>query len=176
LPRDYPPPSFLDEVFNRNSTLFRVVRYQLYPLVQAATGREQIAGPPEVLPAELSPDVTFEGLKPPVLKRNQVSLDQVRAFYELAGRLPVLLVNEPMLVVQGAANSDVRYNSYYPRWVYDQYRGYVQEAATARGWNYLDLWNSIPARYFADTPLHLIPDGQHMLAEMLAPAIQAECP
>ena len=105
-----------------------------------------------------------------------VSLDQLEDFYTLAGRVPVILVNEPMLVLQAVPNSDVRYNSYYPRWVYDQYRQYVAEAAAAHGWNYLDFWDRYPAQYFTDTPLHLNPRGQHLLAEAIAPSIQKGCP
>ena len=158
------------------SALFRVTRFQLYPLIALATGRDQIVGPPQKLPAELSADQTFEGLKPPRLRPQQVSLDQVSDFHELADGVPVLLVNEPMLIVEGVKNSDVRYNSYYPRWVYDQYRQYLQAAAGENGWNYLDLWDAMAPKYFEDTPLHLTPDGQRLLAEMLAPHIQALCP
>jgi lysophospholipase L1-like esterase len=175
LPKDYHAPSLLQKALDHNRSLFRVVRYQLYSLVQLASGRDQIAGPPEELPTELSADATFEGLKPPGLRSTQVSLDQVRDFYDLASPLPVLLVNEPMLVLHDVVHSDVRYNSYYPRWVYDQYREYVQEAATNNGWDYLDLWDSFPAQYFTDTPLHLNPDGQHLLALALAPAIRERC-
>lgn len=175
LPKDYRPPGLWDRVFDANRRLFRVARYELYAAIQVATGQDQMPGPPEVLPANLSPDPSFEGLKPPTLREAQVSLDQVEDFHTLAGNVPVLLVNEPILVVVGDPNSSVRYNNYYPRWVYDQYREYVQEAASRRSWNYLDLWNAFPSPYFTDTPLHLTPDGQHLLATMLAPAIEARC-
>ena len=176
LPKDYHPPNLLDDIVQRNGSLFRVARYELYPLVQSVTARDQILGPPEQLPGQLGPDTTFEGLKPPTLQRSQVSLDQVQDFYTLAGGVPVLLINEPMRVVEDDPNSDVRYNAYYPRWVYDQYRRYVQELANRQQWDYLDLWSDIPPTYFADTPLHLTPDGQRLLAQMLAPHIQALCP
>jgi hypothetical protein len=166
----------LDEVVRQNSSLFRVARFQLYPLIQSATARDQVLGPPEQLPSRLSSDTTFEGLKPPTLQRAQVSLDQVEDFYTLAAPVPVLLVNEPMRVVENDPNSAVRYNSYYPRWVYDQYRQYVQELAGQKHWDYLDLWSAIQPRFFADTPLHLTPEGQQHLAQILAPHIQSLCP
>ncbi len=175
LPKGYRPPGLFDEVLNDNRTLFRVTRYQLYSLVQAATRRDQIPGPPEIQPADLSADTTFEGLKPPTLRKAQVSLDQVSDFFSLSQAVRVLLVNEPMLVVSGVPNSDVRYNSYYPRWVYDQYRGYVREAAAENGWNYLDLWNAISPSYFTDTPLHLSPEGQRLLANALVSSIKRDC-
>ena len=176
LPKGYQPPTLTDKFYDQNRALFRVLRYQLYSVINLSTGLDQIPGPPEVLPKELSSDATFEGMRPPTLKESQVSLDQVRDFYALAENTPVLLVNEPMLVLSDVRNSDIRYNDYYPRWVYDQYRQYVAKAAAQNNWNYLDLWNAFPPNYYTDTPLHLIPDGEHQLAEMLAPSIQKACP
>jgi hypothetical protein len=175
LPKDYRAPSLPELIVRQNRSLFRVTRFQLYPFITLATGRDQIIGEPADLPSELSPDTTFEGLKPPSLRQKQVSLDQVDDFYKLAGSVPVILINEPMLIVQGQPNSDVRYNNYYPRWVYDQYRKYVQDAATENAWNYLDLWAAMPAPYFEDTPLHLTPAGQKLFAQSLAPEILKQC-
>ena len=175
LPKDYQPLSLLDEIFNQQRAFFRTIRYQLYPMIQFATGIDQIPGPPETMPAGLSSDTTFEGLKPPTLRKSQVSLDQVQDFYDLAGKTPVLLINEPMLILSGIPNSDVRYNSYYPRWVYDQYRQYLGEDASQNGWDYLDLWDLFPPGYFTDTPLHLTPYGEQKLAETLAPSILKAC-
>ncbi len=119
--------------------------------------------------------MTFDGLKPPTLSASQISLDQVKNFYQLAGNIPVLLVNEPMLVVSDKPNSDIRYNEYFPRWIYDQYRQYLGEAALQNKWDYLDLWNIFSPGYFANTPLHLLAEGEHQLAEILAPSIQNTC-
>ncbi len=176
LPRDYAAPTLVGSILTRNRTLFHETRFDLYSLIEMATGTEQLMGPPEVLPTTLSKDTTFEGLRAPTLRKNQVSLDQVEDFYTLAGNVPVVLINEPMLVLEGVPNSDVRYNSYYPRWVYDQYRQYVADDAAQHGWNYLDLWNKFSPEYFTDTPLHLSPQGQHLLAQALAPSIEKGCP
>jgi hypothetical protein len=176
LPRGFTAPTLADTLLSRNRTFFRDVRLQLYTLIELATGKDQIPGPPDELPVSLSADMTLEGLRPPTLDRRQLSLDQVRDFYLLAAQTPVILINEPMLIVTGDPNSDLRYNGYYPRWVYDQYREYLADDALAQNWNYLDLWNAIPAAYFAGTPLHLDPPGQHLLAETIAPAIEKACP
>jgi hypothetical protein len=176
LPSGYQPPNLLEQIHDQNRALFRITRYQVGALLQLSTGLDQIPGPPEILPNELTRETTFEGLKPPILRQSQVSLDQVEDFYILAGHIPVLLVNEPMQILREEVNSDIRYNSYYPRWVYDQYRRFLSEAAVQNSWNYLDLWDSLPAADFTDTPLHLNPEAQHSLAEMLAPSIKKECP
>jgi hypothetical protein len=175
LPKDYRPPTYFGQIAASDRALFRTIRYQFYAPIALATGREQIPGPPEERAKTLSADTTFEGLKPPTLKKAQVSLDQLVDFYDLARKTPVVLVNEPILIVSGVPNSDVRYDSYYPRWVYDQYRQYLADEARQNSWNYLDLWNSISPAYFADTPLHLTPDGQAMLAKMLIPALVSNC-
>ena len=176
LPKGATAPTWMDTLTSRSRELSRETRFQLYSLVQLATGLDQIPGPPEVLPTTLSSDTTFEGLKPPTLHKSQVSLDQIQDFYTLAGNTPVVLINQPILIMKGLENSDVRYNSYYPRWVYDQYREYVNQAAAEQGWNYVDLWNKFPASFYTDTPLHLNPEGQHLLAKALAPSIQKGCP
>jgi hypothetical protein len=176
LPQDYEAPNLWDKLFTKNRELFRTVRFQLYSLIQLATQQDQIPGPPQVPATELSADENFEGMRPPTLRENQISIDQVHDFLELADDVPVLLVNEPILIMSGIPNSDVRYNSYYPRWVYDQYRRFMADAAARSNWQYLDLWNMFPAESFADTPLHLTPEAHRTLAESLAPDVLAACP
>ena len=87
----------------------------------------------------------------------------------------MILVNEPTQVLTNVPNSDIYYNAYFPRWVYDQYRQYVGEAAVQNHWNYLDLWNIFPSSYYTDTPLHLIPQAETELAKMIAPYIVKGC-
>jgi hypothetical protein len=176
LPKNYKSPGLFSRITDQNRTLFRVLRYQLYSLINLATGLDQIPGPPDNLPAQLSSDPTFEGLKPPKLYPWHVSLDQVKDLFQLAGNTPVILVNEPMQVFTNVPNSDIYYNVYYPRWIYDQYRKYVSDTARQNHWNYLDLWNVFPPGYFTDTPLHLTPRGETELAKMIASAIVKGCP
>jgi hypothetical protein len=89
-----------------------------------------------------------------------------------------LVVNEPIYISSGQ-NSDIRYNSFYPRWAYDQYR---QLLATWTGstqmllqadHNYLDLWDVIPLDEFTDTPVHLTPEGTRLLAERIGAELES---
>jgi hypothetical protein len=82
----------------------------------------------------------------------------------------VLLVNEPMLVSSGK-NSDLRYNFYYPRWAYDQYRQRMANQAVKNAWKYLDLWNLAPADEFTNSAIHLTPAGEALLAERVGESI-----
>jgi len=100
-----------------------------------------------------------------------LTLDYFEAGKEISGDAPILHVNVPMFIATGE-NSQLRYNSTYPRWVYDQYRQIISEYAIANQWNYLDSWNVIPQAYFIGSDLHLSGEGQQLLAEYLKPAIQ----
>ncbi len=176
LPQNYPRPTLLDRIAAKHRALFRVLRYQLYAPLHLATGTDQIQEQYEVVPRVLSDDLTFEGLRPPTLSKKQLSLDQVEDLHQLAGRMPLLLVNQPILILQDVPNSDLRYNAYYPRWVYDQYREHLGQAAEQEHWRYLDLWDLFPPSYFTNTPLHLNPQGERLLAQAMAPFILQACP
>ena len=65
LPRDYVQPNLAQRLFDRNRSLFRVLRFQMYALVQLATRQDQVPGPPQVPAHDLSVDETFEGSSPP---------------------------------------------------------------------------------------------------------------
>lgn len=176
LPRNFPPESLSDKTLGPQRSLFRVLRYQLYSLVNLATGSDQIQTTYDNVPTELHSNLNFEGMNPPTVLPRQISIDQVQDFYLLAKNVPVILVNEPIMITTNAPNSDVRYNYYYPRWVYDQYRQILGEAAAQNGWNYLDLWDRFSYEYYTNTPLHLNPKGEQLLAEAIAPSIQKACP
>ena len=87
-----------------------------------------------------------------------------------------MLINEPMLISVGE-NSDLRYNFLYPRWAYDQWREMMLARAEAGGWNYLDLWNIVPADEFTNSAIHLTPAGESMLAGRVEQTtFQQSCP
>ena len=176
LPKDYPPESLSDKIFDPQKSLFRVLRYQLYSFIQLATGIDQIQTTYDNVPTELPSDLNFEGMNPPTVRPRQISIDEVQDFYALAKNVPVILINEPIQIVKNAQNSNIYYNYYYPRWVYDQYRQILGAAATQNNWNYLDWWDKFTSDYYTNTPLHLNPVGERQFAEMLAPSIQKACP
>ena len=149
-----------------------LLRLQLYGVPWAATGIDQDIpahyDPPQ---SDLSAELGFHGLTPPHLAPADLALDVLAAGVRMAGDTPLLLVNEPMFVSNGK-NSDVRYNFYYPRWAYDDYRQIMQAQSQQNGWNYLDLWDLIPAAEFTNSAVHLSPQGTRLLAERLGAAIQ----
>ena len=97
----------------------------------------------------------------------------LRAGVAEAGSIPVALVNEPMFV-SGGQNSDIRYNFFYPRWAYDDYRRLMAEQAAAQGWAYYDLWDAVPNSEYTDSAIHMTPEGEGVLAEAIGTVILEE--
>jgi len=143
-------------------------RLQLYGVLWSATGVDQ-AYPEKYDPPQrnLTAEEVFYGLEPPVLNESDLAFDALEAGVKLAGDVPVMFVNEPIYLSDGQ-NSDIRYNFYYPRWIYDQYRQAMRLRAEANGWLYLDVWNLVPAGEFTNSAIHLTPAGENLLAVQVA--------
>jgi len=112
---------------------------------------------------DFNSDITFHDFQPPTLVESQLAFGVLEAGLRLAGETPVFLINEPILISVGK-NSELRYNFFYPRWAYDQWRKAMSIRAEAGGWNYLDLWNIVPANEFTNSAIHLTPAGESILA------------
>lgn len=162
-----PPSSFLDRtLFGQRRPLADLLRLQLYGVLWAATGIDQYYPETYDLRAEdLEASDTFYDLPNP-LTTNMLAFDVLHAGVELAGDVPILFINEPMFRSTGK-NSDIRYNFYYPRWAYDQYRALLTAEMAQHGHRYLDLWNIIPNPEFTNTAIHLTPSGSKLLAEKI---------
>ena len=159
----------LDEtLIARRRDLAGLLRLQALGLAWAATGIDQAI--PADIPlrqSDLDADESWLDISGPrPLTDDDLTFDVLRAGVARAGGVPVVIINEPIYISDGA-NSDVRYNSFYPRWAYDQYRALLAERAAAEGWRWLDLWDAIPPDEFSDTPVHLTPAGTRLLAEEL---------
>ena len=158
-------------IFGQRRPLADLLRLQLYGVPWSATGIDQTY-PTDYPPAQtdLTADETFHGMKPP---KAQLSFDVFDAVVRAAGDVPLLVVNEPMLLSTGK-NSDVRYNFFYPRWVYDQYRQQMSARAASGSWAYLDAWNIIPASQFTNSAIHLTPSGEALLAARVGQIISQQ--
>ena len=117
-------------------------------------------------------DTAFHDFKSPPLTETDLAFDILSAGVRAAGDVPVLFVNEPIFISQGK-NSDIRYDFFYPRWAYDDYRRLLAEQSQKQGWDYLDLWNLVSAPEFTNSPVHLTPAGSQLLADNVAARLQA---
>ena len=174
-------PQFITPTFWQNSLIGQrrhladLLRLQLLGLSWAATGIDQ-AIPAEIplRQSDFDEDVSWQSFTEPTpLTADHLAFDVLIAGIQMAGDVPVLLVNEPMYVSNGH-NSDLHYNSFYPRWAYDSYREILGETAVTNNWHYLDLWDSIPPQEFTDSPVHLSSTGNALLAEKIIEAIHEQ--
>ncbi len=150
-----------------------VLRLQLYGVMWAATGIDQdYPASYERTQSDFdATDTAFHDFKSPPLTEDDLSFDLLGAGVRAAGNVPVLFVNEPIFVSQGK-NSDIRYDFFYPRWAYDDYRRLLAEQSQKQGWDYVDLWNLVPPSEFTNSPVHLTPAGTQLLADNVAARLQ----
>jgi hypothetical protein len=149
-----------------------LIRLQLYGVLWAATGIDQDI-PATYTPRmdDLPADEDFHNLHPPQLYPSDLAIDVLQAGIRMAGDIPVLLVNEPMYISQGE-NSQIRYNFFYPRWAYDDYRQIMLTQSAAMHWDYLDLWDAVANSEFTNSAVHLTAAGTRQFAQRLAQVIQ----
>ncbi|MEZ4539283.1 MAG: SGNH/GDSL hydrolase family protein [Chloroflexota bacterium] len=161
--------SFVQEsIIGRRRELADLLRLQAWGVAWAATGLDQ-AIPEEITlrKSDFEPDDSWLDItEPRTLTDNDLAFDVLVGGGSRAGTIPLIIINEPMFIGDGL-NSDVRYNTFYPRWAYDQYRQMLGETAIANNWNYIDLWNAIPPEEFTDTPVHLTRRGNQLFAALL---------
>ena len=165
-------PDFWDTTLvGERRALADILRLQLYGVMWAATRIDQYYPASYEPPQEnLALDETFLGLLPPQLNPADLSFDVLSAGINMAGNIPILYVNEPIYISHGD-NSDIRYNFFYPRWAYDQYRQLFTEMCQTKNWLCLDEWNLVPPAEFTNSAIHMSPSGTQTLAIKLEQAI-----
>lgn len=157
-------------IVGQRRNLADLIRLQLYGVMWAATGIDHFI-PPDYTPRmeDLPGDLGFHELSPPVLSPEDLAFEVLEAGLVIAGDTPLLIVNEPMFISAGE-NSDIRYNFFYPRWAYDDYRQLLAAWTAGRNLPYLDLWDTIPAAEFTNSAVHMTAEGTAQLAERLGMA------
>jgi len=171
-------PGFWDmTLIGQRRPLADLFRLQMYGVMWTATGIDQTY-PEDYQHAQtdLSADISFHDMTGPKLDESQLTFGVLDTGMRMTGVVPIILVNEPMLISVGE-NSELRYNFLYPRWAYDQWREMMAARADENGWNYLDLWNIIPPDQFTNSAIHLTPAAESILAKQVEQKIlQQSCP
>ncbi|MHB8087910.1 MAG: hypothetical protein ACYDH2_06625 [Anaerolineaceae bacterium] len=154
-------------LIGQRRALADLLRLQFYGVMWSATGVDQTyPADYELAARDLEADESFHDWAPPEIPEDGLAFDVIQAGMEVAGDVPVVLINEPMLVSMGE-NSDIRYNFYYPRWAYDQYRQAFSEYCTVNAWTCFDLWDAVPEERFTNSAIHLDLQGEGMLMEKI---------
>ena len=169
-------PNFFEKtLIGQRSNLARWIKLQLLGFIWTATRADTNTlsedDPPDL---DIGDDPGYRGMEPPQEIQDLLLFGALSAGQDMAGSIPVLIVNEPMYIAS-EAETVVRYNAGYPRWAYDQYREAMAAQAQNTGWKYLDLWNAIPREYFLDASLHLGAQGERLLIEEINPVLKSMC-
>jgi hypothetical protein len=154
-------PTFWDRtIIGSRRPLADWLRLQLYGFAWATTGIDQYY-PDSYTPRteDFEEDIFWgEFDTPEAMTQDDLAFDVLAAGIEQAGEIPIILINEPMFISDGL-NSDLRYNLFYPRWAYDQYREWLTEITTQNSWTLLDRWDVVDTTEFTDSPVHLTAAG-----------------
>ncbi len=170
------PVDWLDfTLIARRRELADLIRLQFYGLLWSATGIDQDY-PLEYTPAQrdFEADDSFHDFSAPELDTSQLALEVIQKTVKKNVLMDFMVVNEPILISAGK-NSAIRYNYYYPRWAYDQYRVWMKNAMDDSGIAYYDLWDIVPESNFTNSAIHLDRTGEEILAERISSLIGDHC-
>ncbi len=163
-PKIIRPGLWDDTLIGQRRDLADLFRLQLYGVLWTATGIDQTyPADYQHTQIDFNNDVSYHDMQPPTLNMSELAFTELEAGFRIAGDVPIILINEPILISAGK-NSDLRYNYFYPRWAYDQWRDMMSTRAEAGGWKYLDLWNIVPTTEFTNSAIHLTSNGESLLA------------
>lgn len=166
-------PSFAEKtIVGQRRALADLLRLQFYGAAWAITGIDQ-EYPDDYtrLMIDLPEDDTWREYDPDTITPDDLAFDVLQAGVQMAGDTPILLINEPMFISQGE-NSNIRYNFFYSREIYDMYRQWLHQQQDEHGWQMLDLWDTIPdAECYTDSAVHLTPTCSAQLSEIVGQEI-----
>ena len=150
-----------------------LMRLQVLGAMWAATGIDQdLSGPAERLTIDLEPNETLRGVTSADLEGGEVLWSALDVGVKIVREadVPLLIINEPTATT-GGANSDLRYNAFYPRRAYDRYRAVLARRTGELGVPLLDVWDLSPLAEYTNSPVHLNPAGSARLAAATADAL-----
>jgi hypothetical protein len=163
-------------IIGQRKRLKNIVFTQALGILWSATGIDnheglQPEGPPPS--TDVGNNLDYEGRLPGESSATAESLmtEALSAGIKVAGDVPVVLINEPIFVANGD-NHLIRYNEFYPRWVFDDYRQFMLGWMKQQNYKWLDFWSAIPPEEFADQVFHRNSSGEKHFAELLAPEIK----
>lgn len=165
---------FMDNtIIGQRRNLADLLRLQVYGFSWHATQIDQYweGFPPTTV--DFDDDISFLDYDTSTnFTDDALAFEVLSAGVELVGDVPLLLVNEPIFISDGE-NNDLHYNIWYPRWAYDRYHDLLTEQVERNDWQLLDLWDTLPADEFTDSPVHTTANGSHLIAEALIPELMA---
>jgi hypothetical protein len=163
-------PSVFSQTFlGQRRNIADMIRLQEYGFMWAATGIDQdLKSPFTGALRDFDPDEKFHSAGYRILEP-ELSLEIIeRAKKNIS--IPIILVNEPILISRGR-NCQIRYNYYYPRWTFDQFRVVLKTQAIKVQIPFYDFYDLVPDNLFTNSAIHLNREGESILAERIASII-----
>jgi len=158
-------------IIKQRRALADLLRLQYYGVAWSLTGIDQDYPDYKPRAVDFEADETWRGFNPGMLSESDLAFDLLEAGQQIAGDTALLFINEPMMISDGA-NSDLRYNTFYPRWAYDTFREWLNEHSTQNQWLFVDLWDRLPQpECYTDSAVHLTPECSAQLAAEISPII-----
>lgn len=160
-------------LIGRRRELADMLRLQLNGPMWSATGIDQ-EYPEEYNAASRDfeiDDIDYYDFEPYSLEESQLALNIINQAIDSNKGIEFVVINEPILISAGK-NSNIRYNFYYPRWAYDQYREIMQSTMDKNGREYYDFWDIVPENNFTNSAIHLDITGEALLAERVSTIIK----
>ena len=155
-------------IIGKRATLLTLLQNQLTGILWNGLGIDHnIPSSIPKTPNDLPDDDKWSSFSPSqYTAENLLSFHFVDVGYNLAGDIPLIMINQPMFIATGE-NSDLRYNLDYPRWLFDDYRALFAKSVAQNAWLYCDLWDALPNEYYTDTPFHMNASGIAELGRIL---------
>ncbi len=151
----------------------RTLRNALVQPGQDLTQDYLIPGPPvSTQPIQAQAEINSSLPGYGVMPNRQWALLRAGQQMAQAAQVPLLMVNEPIYIGSGE-NSDVNYNSFYERALYDRFRAALAAFTRQRALPYLDLWNMLPPEDFSNTSLHYNAEGNRRVAAEVMQGLQS---
>jgi len=175
---DFPKSSIylLDySLIGQRRNLADLVRLQFYGALWAGAGIDQTY-PNDYTPAkrDFEEDDSYKNFKGQTILVSDLAVDVVTKGISGFPGIDFIIINEPILISNGV-NSDIRYNFYYPRWAYDQYRTIIGTVFNKNGIEYHDFWDLVPESEFTNSAIHLTDTGERLLASETIHLIKNHC-
>jgi len=162
-------------LFSQRRNFADIFRLQLYGVMWSATGIDQDL-PETYTPAlrDFKLDYSYKNYTSQEIFADDLALEVIKKTINKITTADFILVNEPILISNGI-NNKVRYNFYYPRWAYDEYREIINNFVNAEQIKYYDFWDLVPETHFTNSAIHLDPAGERMFAEKITQIIEENC-
>ncbi len=162
-------------IFGQKRNLADIIRLQLHGVNWAGSGIDQVI-PAEYTPAmrDFEADDSFKDFAVRKLLSGDLAIEVITKTVAEFNEVDFLVINEPILISKGV-NSTIRYNYYYPRWAYDDFRNIIEPVLRQSGIKYYDFWDLISESEFTNSAIHLTNAGEKILAAETISLIKQNC-